>query len=107
MRLIPKCEDNGDYAGLQCFNDSNFCACWTKTGDPITPPSTQLKSCNCLRAKYEGEKDNHIGSYVPQCGSDGSFDKKQCHGSVGVCFCVDTMTGRKTSEVTRDDLKCP
>ncbi|GIY60140.1 u33-Liphistoxin-Lm1b_1 [Caerostris darwini] len=107
MRLIPKCEDNGDYAGLQCFNDSKFCACWTKTGDPITQPSTQLKSCKCLRERYRVEKANLIGSYAPQCEPDGSYDKMQCWGSTGQCFCVDTMTGRKTSEVTRGDLNCP
>lgn len=31
---------------------------------------------------------NLIGAYRPQCTPDGLYEKKQCHGSTGYCWCV-------------------
>ena len=36
-----------------------------------------------------------IGSFVVSCEEDGSFKKRQCHGSTGYCWCVDEKTGEK------------
>ena len=33
------------------------------------------------------------GSFVPRCKSDGAYEKKQCHGSTGDCWCVDSTYG--------------
>ena len=30
-----------------------------------------------------------VGAFVPQCTDDGSYEKVQCHGSSGHCWCVD------------------
>ena len=38
-----------------------------------------------------------IGAYIPQCETDGTFSSIQCHGSTGMCWCVDTDTGEPTS----------
>ena len=29
-----------------------------------------------------------MGAYVPQCTDDGKYQKRQCHGSTGYCWCV-------------------
>ena len=34
-----------------------------------------------------------VGSFIPKCTDDGSFEKRQCHGSTGFCWCVDPKTG--------------
>ena len=36
-----------------------------------------------------------LGAFVPECKPDGSFQQKQCHGSTGHCWCVDTLTGEE------------
>ena len=35
------------------------------------------------------------GEYVPQCTSNGEYEKMQCHSSTGHCWCVDKQTGRE------------
>ena len=47
-----------------------------------------------------------IGSYRPQCLPDGSWSPKQCWGSVGTCWCVDSH-GNRRSEPTVARLECP
>ena len=37
----------------------------------------------------------NIGGFEPECESDGSFKQKQCHDSIGHCWCVDTLTGEE------------
>eukprot|EP00754_Rhynchopus_humris_P046409 Rhum_TRINITY_DN5927_c0_g1::Rhum_TRINITY_DN5927_c0_g1_i1::g.18774::m.18774 len=50
------------------------------------------QTCNERRSVV----DPPPGSYIPQCEIDGSYRMKQCSGSTGSCFCVDTETGEKT-----------
>ncbi|XP_019849112.1 PREDICTED: kielin/chordin-like protein isoform X2 [Amphimedon queenslandica] len=38
-----------------------------------------------------------IGAYTPQCDAKGDFSSVQCHGSTGMCWCVNTTTGKPTS----------
>ena len=33
------------------------------------------------------------GTFSPTCEEDGSYAKKQCHGSTGYCWCVNQYTG--------------
>ena len=30
-----------------------------------------------------------VGAFVPSCKDDGSYNEKQCYGSIGHCWCVD------------------
>ncbi|GBO04404.1 hypothetical protein AVEN_165784-1 [Araneus ventricosus] len=46
-KLIPKCDANGDYEALQCFEGSKFCTCWRPDGSHITDPSIAIKTCKC------------------------------------------------------------
>lgn len=46
-----------------------------------------------------------IGSYRPQCQDDGSWSPKQCWGSVGSCWCVDSEGNRLTEDTTLE-LDC-
>ncbi|GBN18258.1 U24-ctenitoxin-Pn1a [Araneus ventricosus] len=75
MRLIPNCDKNGDYLPMQCFKSSKFCRCYSKDGDLLTPPSTKLKSCDCIAKKNEMQKKNAAGSSIPQCNADGTYKK--------------------------------
>ncbi|GIY42972.1 hypothetical protein CEXT_752871 [Caerostris extrusa] len=47
-----------------------------------------------------------FGRFVPECDFDGTFAKVQCSGSTGYCYCVDPVTGVKTSTPTRGMVKC-
>ena len=47
-----------------------------------------------------------IGAFIPECESDGSFSATQCWGSIGYCWCVDTVTGRPISEGMRGEPGC-
>ena len=46
-----------------------------------------------------------IGSYRPQCQDDGSWLPKQCWGSVGACWCVDSQ-GNRITEDTTEPVDC-
>lgn len=37
------------------------------------------------------------GEFIPRCTTDGTFEAKQCHGSIGYCWCVDMITGKEVS----------
>uniref|UniRef100_A0A224X890 Putative ctenitoxin-like protein n=1 Tax=Megacormus gertschi TaxID=1843536 RepID=A0A224X890_9SCOR len=106
-RLIPECEENGDYKGLQCHGGTRYCQCWDKEGHPITAPSMNVKACECHREKKvaEDKSKGMVGAFIPTCEDNGHYSKMQCWGSTGTCWCVDE-TGKKTSEPTRDEVNC-
>jgi len=60
-RVIPICDENGNYASKQCFGEStngkSFCSCWSKDGDIITSPSRTLETCLCHLTKYKATKE--------------------------------------------------
>ena len=35
----------------------------------------------------------NYGTYIPQCKADGTYNEKQCHASIGYCWCVDSISG--------------
>uniref|UniRef100_A0A482ZDX7 U33-Liphistoxin-Lm1a_1 n=1 Tax=Liphistius malayanus TaxID=1203467 RepID=A0A482ZDX7_9ARAC len=106
LRLIPECDEQGDYKPLQCFKDSKFCACWDKSGQPVTQASQKTKACDCIVQKSAAEKKVLVGAFRPQCEEDGKFKLTQCHGSTGHCWCVDPATGRNTTTPVRGVVNC-
>ncbi|XP_042903563.1 U20-hexatoxin-Hi1a-like isoform X2 [Parasteatoda tepidariorum] len=108
VKLVPKCTREGDYEALQCFENSNFCMCWRPDGSHITDPSKKIKTCTCHVHKDRElslAAKGIIGNFIPSCHEDGTYAKKQCHGSIGLCWCVDE-DGKKVSESVRGDLEC-
>jgi len=73
------------------------------------PNATEVGACHrALSSVHRGL----VGSYVPQCKVDGTYRDKQCHGSTGYCWCVDTNTGgeivgtKKGPTDGSDELEC-
>ncbi|CAL1285399.1 unnamed protein product [Larinioides sclopetarius] len=106
LRMVPECDENGDYKPMQCFRDSNFCACWDKSGNPVTQPSGHVRSCKCLLEKHVAENGGLIGAFKPACEEDGKYKKTQCHGSTGYCWCAHQETGEKLTEQARGQPQC-
>uniref|UniRef100_A0A1D0C023 U20-hexatoxin-Hi1a n=1 Tax=Hadronyche infensa TaxID=153481 RepID=TK1A_HADIN len=107
LRLIPECDENGEYKPLQCFKDSKFCACWDKTGQPMTEPKQGIKACECIVQRETVQKIRGlIGAFTPQCEEDGKYSKMQCHGSTGHCWCVEQVSGRNVTAPVRGRLEC-
>uniref|UniRef100_A0A482ZDD9 U35-Liphistoxin-Lm1a_1 n=1 Tax=Liphistius malayanus TaxID=1203467 RepID=A0A482ZDD9_9ARAC len=88
VHLIPECEENGDYAALQCYTHG-WCTCYRRNGDVIRSASLDIKACKCHREKDDATAKGLIGNYIPQCEKDGTYSRIQCHGSTGYCWCVD------------------
>ncbi|XP_057300032.1 equistatin-like [Hydractinia symbiolongicarpus] len=50
-----------------------------------------------------------VGVFVARCKDDGSYEKKQCHGSTGYCWCVDELCGEEipgTRKGPGQDVDC-
>lgn len=103
--MIPKCDKNGDYEGLQCHKDHTFCQCWDKKGKPLTKPSMNIKACECPREKAKLERNAWSGDYIPQCREDGTYERKQCWEWKNLCWCVD-KDGKKLTEESKEDITC-
>uniref|UniRef100_A0A672IZ46 Nidogen 2a (osteonidogen) n=1 Tax=Salarias fasciatus TaxID=181472 RepID=A0A672IZ46_SALFA len=104
---VPQCDAQGQYVPLQCHGSSGHCWCVDGSGQERagtrTPPGTQPTDCD----KPEGPKthcEHHrekaqatasdgypiVGAYVPQCDANGQYLPRQCHGSSGHCWCVNS-----------------
>lgn len=59
--------------------------------------SSYALPCDKLRRKHMTAL--RMGTYVAQCKADGSWEPKQCHGSTGHCWCVDSEGKRLGSAV--------
>ncbi|GFY77240.1 uncharacterized protein TNIN_114011 [Trichonephila inaurata madagascariensis] len=89
VKIIPKCNEEGEYEAKQCFEGSPFCMCWRPDGTHITEPSLKIKSCACIVSRDKVLGRRLIGNYHPQCEEDGTYSRIQCHGGMGYCWCVD------------------
>ena len=57
-----------------------------------------MKSCKEHVAGLEKERNTArplLGAFTPQCDVQGDYQKRQCHGSIGYCWCVHTKTGEE------------
>ncbi|XP_054720386.1 U24-ctenitoxin-Pn1a-like [Uloborus diversus] len=108
IKLVPKCDKNGDYEDYQCFEGSPFCMCWRKDGSHITEPSKRLETCLChvhRDTELTKAQNGMVGNFIPQCEESGYYSKKQCHGSTGFCWCSDEK-GNKVGDSVRGELEC-
>ncbi|GFU46562.1 venom factor [Nephila pilipes] len=85
LHLIPECDENGDYAALQCFTSNDWCVCYRRNGENINTPSKTIKACDCVRQQDDAKTAGD--TYVPQCERDGFYRPKQCERDE--CWCVD------------------
>lgn len=78
--------------------------CCVSTDKPLT-------KCEKLHNEALAKKEHGaITIYVPQCREDGSFEPKQCDGSIGYCWCVDKngdeISGTRTKFGHVPPLEC-
>uniref|UniRef100_A0A3B3ZNN1 Thyroglobulin type-1 domain-containing protein n=1 Tax=Periophthalmus magnuspinnatus TaxID=409849 RepID=A0A3B3ZNN1_9GOBI len=114
---VPQCDENGQYSSRQCHGSTGHCWCVDSTGQerpgtrssPGTPrvdcdrPGTNIEPTR-PKTQCEHHRDSVqtstpegqplVGAYVPQCDENGQYSSRQCHGSTGHCWCVDS-TGQE------------
>ncbi|XP_043918142.1 testican-3 [Protopterus annectens] len=64
------------------ISNNEWCYCFQRQQDP--PCQTELYN---IQKQQWGKR--LLGQYIPSCDEDGYYKPKQCHGSVGQCWCVD------------------
>uniref|UniRef100_A0A3Q1B0P7 Nidogen 2a (osteonidogen) n=1 Tax=Amphiprion ocellaris TaxID=80972 RepID=A0A3Q1B0P7_AMPOC len=107
---VPQCDADGQYISLQCHGSTGHCWCVDSDGQERvgtrTPPGTTPKDCDRPaepqrpKTHCEHHRDSVqttspegypvVGAYVPQCDAEGQYISRQCHGSTGHCWCVDS-----------------
>ncbi|XP_029030641.1 nidogen-2 [Betta splendens] len=107
---VPQCDDRGEYIQLQCHGSTGHCWCVDSRGQERpgtrTPPGSPTVDCSRPdepvhpKTHCEHHRDGVrstspegypiVGAYVPQCDAEGQYLPRQCHGSTGHCWCVDS-----------------
>ncbi|XP_074482615.1 nidogen-2 isoform X2 [Sebastes fasciatus] len=113
---VPQCDDNGQYASLQCHGSTGHCWCVDVRGQERagTRTSPGMAPRDCDRPDEPERPKTHcehhrdgvqttspegypiVGAYVPQCDTNGQYTPLQCHGSTGHCWCVDSRGQERT-----------
>ncbi|XP_028318693.1 LOW QUALITY PROTEIN: nidogen-2 [Gouania willdenowi] len=98
---VPQCHAHGHYLPRQCHASTGHCWCVDSRGEERpgtrTAPGTPPIDCDrperaqtvCERTR-DGPQSSSSGAFVPQCDAEGHFLPRQCHGSTGHCWCVDS-----------------
>ena len=55
-------------------------------------------TATCQEKRSEALESNAIGRFIPQCNEEGNYRMFQVHGSTGYFWCVDEITGERTTE---------
>ncbi|XP_031707889.1 nidogen-2 isoform X2 [Anarrhichthys ocellatus] len=107
---VPQCDADGQYLSLQCHSPSGHCWCVDNRGQERTgtrtPPGTPPRDCDKPdepeRPKTHCEHNRDgvrtttpegqgwIGVFIPLCDAEGQYLPRQCSGSSGYCWCVDS-----------------
>ncbi|XP_038151837.1 nidogen-2 isoform X5 [Cyprinodon tularosa] len=93
---IDECSSSPCHINARCINDlgSFQCQCLPEyygDGFQCSPRSDRLRSqCEQHRERLQSEGQTSVGAYIPQCDFDGQYQPRQCHGSTGQCWCVDS-----------------
>ncbi|XP_031620477.1 SPARC-related modular calcium-binding protein 1 isoform X2 [Contarinia nasturtii] len=62
--------------------------------DPVLREADTESDCLTDRAAALDEQKNGAQAYIPECTSDGRYQRIQCYRSVGYCWCVHEDTGK-------------
>ncbi|XP_051915067.1 nidogen-2 isoform X29 [Hippocampus zosterae] len=115
---VPQCDANGHYTPQQCHGSTGHCWCvdsqgqerpGTRTPPGATPfdcdkPERPKSHCEQHRESIQTtspEGHQLAGAYVPQCDNNGHYTPRQCHGSTGHCWCVDSQGQERPGTRTR------
>ncbi|XP_065054572.1 uncharacterized protein LOC135683288 isoform X1 [Rhopilema esculentum] len=118
--FIPTCDEEGNYAEVQCLKSSGFCWCVDENGEEVIGTKTRgvpnckkvdKPSTECQKQREDSLKtalkiDGKVipapGVFLPTCEADGRYSPLQCHQSIGTCWCVDKngteVDGTRTKE---------
>jgi len=69
--------------------------------------STAVNLTPCQEAYRKATQNPKVGSYIPRCKGDGSFENIQCEGGSGHCWCVDKDGKEIAGTRTTGNLQCP
>ncbi|XP_014909284.1 nidogen-2 isoform X5 [Poecilia latipinna] len=121
---VPQCDENGLYVSQQCHGSTGYCWCVDDRGQelPETRTAPGARRVDCSRTEEPERRktlcEHHrdsvpttspdgvtlFGAYVPQCDENGLYVPKQCHGSTGYCWCVDSRGQERTATRTGPGL---
>ncbi|CAL1285407.1 unnamed protein product [Larinioides sclopetarius] len=106
--MIPKCNVDGTYQDMQCFDvdDPDACMCTYKDGTPITLPGfgINITSCVCLVVSFDRYLLDKEVDYL-ECEKGGYFRPLQCNPNTGECWCV-TKYGNQVAPPSPDRKSC-
>ncbi|EDO38469.1 predicted protein, partial [Nematostella vectensis] len=96
-RFVPLCTSEGKFADVQCHGSTGYCWCaHPDNGQEVTgtrqrgqPDCSDVALSKCQRHYRDNLIYPPIGRFLPTCKPDGNYEKMQCHGSTGFCWCVD------------------
>jgi len=95
--FVPRCQDDGSYYEVQCFPSTGQCWCvdingnerWGTLMQGRPDCSVNVTTCQRHRIRALGLAESPpLGTYVPSCNPDGSYNELQCHAFTGICWCV-------------------
>jgi hypothetical protein len=111
--FVPRCEADGTYSSMQCHASTGQCWCVTTDGTEIAstrrsagtrPDCAFARMTPCQLELSQVSASTRMGQFRPSCEADGSYSSKQCHGSTGYCWCVDSegeeVKGTRTRSAT-------
>jgi len=118
----PQCEADGSFSPKQCRGSTGTCWCVNQNGVEINgtrqgPGASTGLTCGTVEltpcqseAALAASLTYIIAPYIPQCEADGSYSPKQCHGSIGSCWCVNEngveIEGTRQGPTVTTELTC-
>ncbi|XP_037026728.1 proteoglycan Cow isoform X2 [Bradysia coprophila] len=92
-RCIKPFIDTCDLDNNNTISPREWCRCFEKTDRP----------CAAVRRRIGTDL---LGTYAPDCDTQGFYKSTQCHNSVGVCWCVDKHGVEFANTRTRGKPSC-
>lgn len=95
IKWTPDCNSDGTYIEKQCRGDmvTGRCYCFNEKGKQIFGwdwrQNAENMTCSCSKRRFELEQQGIYTTF--HCQQNGNYENLQC--DLGVCFCVDPMTG--------------